>query len=690
MWTFRDSTSDRRGRNYTGATAVTEPQRGNWPDEHAGGWRGAAAMTASAVLLTLLMSAPVLRDPAQRLFGSDIAGRHHDPYTVITQFERPPAPGPYTQPLTDYAGVALARVTGGVVAYNAIVLVSFPLAALCAFLLVRRLTGDAVAAAVAGFVFAFSAFHLAHAAYHPHVAQVQWLPLYFLALWMALERFTTWRAGGLLAAAALAAGTNFYGGLIAAVLTPPAALTFWLTRRRRDARLADRSLFRVVVLLAFAGLAGLGYVAAAAPSVLDPAARPAFPAQDLARYGAAWWAYLLPPVDHPVAGAWAARTLGRAGIHEGIVEQQLSIPWSVLVLAGIAITAAWRARGAGPRLHSVPAWVVIGTAAFFFSLAPGQTLFAVPLLSPASALHDVLPMFRSVARFGVVVGLAAASLAGIGAAHLLASRARAARAGAVALLAMTVLEMPLVPPWRWHPVLPTEGHRWLTQVPPASRILELGRHTPADRALPALLRRDLTFLDPNIADVAAPDLAQALAAQGYTHALYRRPSAAGQWLEAHPAGGLRRLQDFPDSVVLAVDPPAPRISTRFESGFYERERGAAGSWRWMHHDGRWSAISHEPRAVTAGLDIEMESLAVPREVEVRLDGVPAATLLVTPSRRRYRLDGLTLSPGVNTLMFHSRTPAARADVVLRNGDPRELSVAIWNWTWTMPRESSRP
>ena len=70
--------------------------------------------------------------------------------------------------------------------------------------------------------YAFSPFHLAHAAYHPHIAQTQWVPLYLLALWRCLDDASP-AAVGFLAAATLAVTlSNFYGGLIAAVITPVA------------------------------------------------------------------------------------------------------------------------------------------------------------------------------------------------------------------------------------------------------------------------------------------------------------------------------------------------------------------------------------------------------------------------------------------------------------------------------------
>ena len=102
--------------------------------------RDLAIVTALALLLTSLIAAPVLVAPSQRVFGMESVGRHHDPFTVMQQFEQPGAATIYTQPVTDYAGAMLARVTGGVAASSCLVLLSFPPSAIAAFLLARHLS----------------------------------------------------------------------------------------------------------------------------------------------------------------------------------------------------------------------------------------------------------------------------------------------------------------------------------------------------------------------------------------------------------------------------------------------------------------------------------------------------------------------------------------------------------------------
>src|SRR5688572_9234079 len=234
------------------------------------------------MILTAAIAAPVLRAPSQRLFGMEIVGRHHDPFTTMQQFAPATGTGLPLQPVTDLPGALLARVTGAVAAYNWLVLLSFPLSAAAAYLLARHLTLSPAGAAVAALAFAFSPFHLAHAAYHPHIAQTQWLPLYLLALWRCLDDASP-RAVGLLSAAGLAVVfSNFYGGLIAAAITPVAVAAYWLSLGRVHPGPARR-LGITIGSLALIGAAGVAYALyAARPVLMNPAAF-AFPRADLFR-----------------------------------------------------------------------------------------------------------------------------------------------------------------------------------------------------------------------------------------------------------------------------------------------------------------------------------------------------------------------------------------------------------------------
>src|SRR3954470_5391851 len=252
-----------------------------------------------ALALTLIIAAPVVRAPSERIFGHEIVGRHHDPFSAMQGFVHPGSLGVYLQPLTDGPGALLTRVFGPVAAYNGVVLLTFPLSAATAYLLARYVGLGAPGALIAGIAYAFSPFHLAQAAYHPQVAQTQWLPLYFLTLWRSLDRATP-RAVGLLAVTmAGTALSNFYAGLITAAITPIAMGSYWWFKSRHGPNSRQHLVITGACLLAVAGC-GAAYAWFAAHPVLADRAAFAFARHDLFRYSAKWWSYVIPPVESPV------------------------------------------------------------------------------------------------------------------------------------------------------------------------------------------------------------------------------------------------------------------------------------------------------------------------------------------------------------------------------------------------------
>jgi hypothetical protein len=74
----------------------------------------------------------------------------------------------------------LVPLLGLAASYNILILHTFVLAGLAAFLLIRYLVRDSLAAIVGGFIFAFSPSHFAHALHHINVASIQFIPLFAL------------------------------------------------------------------------------------------------------------------------------------------------------------------------------------------------------------------------------------------------------------------------------------------------------------------------------------------------------------------------------------------------------------------------------------------------------------------------------------------------------------------------------
>ena len=213
----------------------------------------------------------------------------------------------------------------------------FPAAAAATYALARFLTGVHRSSLVAALAFAFAPVHVAHAAYHPHIAQVQWIPLYLLALFAAVDRPSLPRLAWLGAAVAALVLSNYYGALIGALVTPAAMAAYWcvMPRERRTWwGLAAPSLLLTALCLSTYTVLRIAH-----PSFLTEAWQPRNPPEALVLYSATWEAYILPPVDHTVVGPLSRRIWDAKGVNVGLVEQQLSLGVGLL---GLALLGLWR------------------------------------------------------------------------------------------------------------------------------------------------------------------------------------------------------------------------------------------------------------------------------------------------------------------------------------------------------------
>lgn len=646
---------------------------GQTENDAAANRRRAMALTvAGATLLTLLLAWPVLLHPTERVFGTEIVGRHHDPFTVIQQIAGGPVSRVHLQPATDWVGRAFAWFLPPVSAYNLLVLLTFPLAAWCAYLFAFAVTESVVASVFAGFVFAFAPFHLAHAAYHPHISQVHWVPLYLLALWRSAHRFTGGGAVVLAATAAVAVLANAYHALVLAAVTPGALLLFWLTPRRGGERASASNVVKTGVFLAAAAVVAVAALRLVAPAVFSPGV--VVSRDELFVYSARWWAYLVPPVGHWVLGDRARQVWAAYGIGDGLLEQQVFIGWSVVVLCGVSLVRWWRDRTAFP---CVPACLALAFIAVFCSISPERLVWGVGWHRPSALFYLLMPMFRSYARFAVVVQCCVAVVAGVGLAALW--NTRRTRLVAVGLLAATLFEYaPSQPGWR--DVLPTSAHRWLVRNTSAQSAFDCAPWTVADSNLSWLAGRHVELFGNAVPDCAESELASKLRALGFHYLVVRSDGPQRRYAPGDDAPGFSRIYAAADGEVFAIDDAATPLYLSDFQGAYPREYLDGDTWRWAGRTATLALFNGSAATTSSSLRIELGAFGFTRHVQVSLDGAPVADLVVPGELETFDLGPFTVTPGRHALRFESREPAT-SPAAERPTDTRPLAFRIARWSW---------
>jgi hypothetical protein len=338
------------------------------------------------------------------------------------------------------------------VAHNSAVIFGFATSALGAWLLVRRLTGNSRAAAIAAVLYAYCPYFFAHT---PHIQLLMGggIPLALLMMYRVADDPSAGRGAALGLSLAVQALACAYYGIFAGLLVGYSSLVFSVTRRRwRDTRywtaIAVGAAVAIGIVLPFF----LPYVSMQQEGGFRRTI------EDSIRYSANLQSYF-------ASGARA---------HGWLLDIVLRWPRFIEVLFPGFITLAFAAAGAvvilrtrGSRTDTglddretlllfgsfglLAFWASFGPAAGLYSL-----LFEIPLFS----------FLRAPSRLGLIVVLALVVVAGIGIRWLIErTSGRYRTAVAVAVMAAAILELNRIPfGWERAPALPTP-YRLLAQLP---------------------------------------------------------------------------------------------------------------------------------------------------------------------------------------------------------------------------------
>jgi hypothetical protein len=466
----------------------------------ASGLRTLLSVSAGYTLLTFLFTYPWWRHPFTAVMGwrgdsweycwklwwfkDAILSGHSLFYApqIFVPFGYHLAGGEIT-PAMMIVGLPFAFLFSEIVAFNLLVFGSFVMAGVLMFYLVRAITGDLAASFLAGVLFAFSPFHMAHSLGHLPLMGYCWLPYLFWALYRQRESDQARYVVHAAIAFALLFYSSLYLGMIAAV-----GIVTWFLAGRPPGRTWGSWLKPV------AGSVALGVLLILPLAWFFVQARASGVATGQwgikAMRGAPFLSFLLPVGGNPFLGWLNPALTGVSG------ENDVSYGLVALVLAIWAL----RNRHDEPALLRGLAFLVIvgvvlglGPVAFRTSNQPWELPIAIPArlrqfarLSPEKLRHlpiplpgailAVLPFFSGMRvwqRFAILGNVGIAALAGIGYQRLRTGLSKRNQTLVYAgVLAFTILEFAIWPyPYSFPG--PRAVDRWLASIPGRFAILEL-------------------------------------------------------------------------------------------------------------------------------------------------------------------------------------------------------------------------
>ncbi|MDY6877773.1 MAG: hypothetical protein SWK90_16450, partial [Chloroflexota bacterium] len=299
----------------------------------------------------------------------------------------------------------LRHLIGDLPAHNLTILMTYPLSAFTLYLLAHHLTKSRPAAFIAGFIFAFSPYHVAESS-HPILNTVQWIPLFLLSLEKAITQKKV-KAG--LAAAFwlwLTALSGWHLLVLSLSLGTCRALYLLLTENRWKSRLVLQIL--LVSSLAFAILT---------LPFLWPLLREQF-TNDTSGYfiahqeryaGTDLLAFFTPSNYHPLLGPSVNNIYER--FYPGLWKSPAFIGYSVLALVCIG---AWR----GGRQSRF--WWITSIILFILALGPRPRVLGQPLFShPLPWGVPLIRLIRHAGRVNILLTLCWSLLAAWGCLALL-------------------------------------------------------------------------------------------------------------------------------------------------------------------------------------------------------------------------------------------------------------------------------
>ncbi len=332
----------------------------------------------------------------------------------------------------------LSILTSPVVTFNTQIVVNFFFIFLCSYMLVFFLTKNVLSSFLSGMIFSFCPYQFIRSWQHLGLTYNQWIPLCLFTAILLKEN----SAKKYCVYFALSLFLLYSFDHVIMYMTSISLLAYfiYLLLYNWNKKISDKNLlFPDIKYLKKVIISGFFVFLLLTPQFL-PLLKNLFkknsiasaynlynrPFEDLFIQSAKPLSYLLPAAVHPVFGKFTENFVGTVLYGASFTEHTLYLGWTSLILAFVAVRK-WKKNRRESSSHQITKspeqekehfyigfFIFLAVAAWLFSQPPWWKIGPLKIYMPSFFMYKILPMFRAYCRFGIVVMLAVAVLAGFG------------------------------------------------------------------------------------------------------------------------------------------------------------------------------------------------------------------------------------------------------------------------------------
>ena len=330
----------------------------------------------------------------------------------------------FIHPLWHHISRFLSIATNEIMAYNLIVITNLILSFLTMFLLTNYLFKNMMVSFFSSIIYVLCPYQFSRLWQHFSLTFTEWMPLYILSLVKIHERISLKNVLFCVCSFFLVALFDSYYTFFMLIITVPLFiyLFFQKTEYSKLELLRTYSIiYSLITIIALIIMMPFLKILILSKGQAPSAWSIIRPFDDLFTQSARPLSYFLPAPDHPIFGRFSEQFIGSQMYGTSFTEHVLYLGWVPLILAFVAFKKWLKSRKTEPKKESsvLGFFIFLALTAWFLSQPPWWDLFGLKLYMPSFFMYKIVPTLRAYCRFGIVVMLGVAVLAGFGLKYLL-------------------------------------------------------------------------------------------------------------------------------------------------------------------------------------------------------------------------------------------------------------------------------